>query len=75
VVESLQTAEHLLTAATHEFNNLMRTQKAVTIYHAKDLRIARGHLNGSKIVCAPKARMAGERHPFILPYTLRGGGA
>jgi hypothetical protein len=34
VVESLQTAEHLLTAATHEISNLMRAQKAMAIHHA-----------------------------------------
>lgn len=54
------------TAATHEISNLMRPQKAVPVHHAKNLRISRGHLAASKVVCAPKARMTGGSHPRIL---------
>ena len=67
VVEPLQTAEHLLTAPADEISDLVRTEKAGPIHYAKNPRVARSHFHRSKCVCAPKARMPGERHPHILP--------
>ncbi|MCE9610301.1 MAG: hypothetical protein K8R23_08925 [Chthoniobacter sp.] len=66
VVEPLQTAEYLLTAAADEFGDVVRTQKAVPIDHAKNLRVPRRQSHWDEIFCASKARIAGEHHPLIL---------